>query len=138
MGSWRSWQDLSKWEADMPVLTVDSAFLQKVTEVSKWNEQPPADLLTRALDDYIDKLEWEKLAREMKAFEAMRDELLNEYDGKYVAIHEGEVVGVGEELSTLHNQIYYAMGSVPVLFERVTTEPKREIVIRSPRLEAVA
>jgi len=119
----------------MPVISVDSAFFQKVTEVSKWNQQPPVDLLTRALDDYIDKLEWEKLSREMKAFEAMLDELLQEYEGKYVAIHQGKVIGVDDDLSTLHNRIYYEMGSVPVLFERVSAEPKREIVIRSPRLE---
>lgn len=121
----------------MPVLSVDSAFLQKVTEVSKWNQQPAVDLLTRALDDYIDKLEWEKLARETKAFEAMLDELLEKHEGKYVAIHEAEVIGVDDDLSTLHNRIYYQMGSVPVLYERVTTEPKRDIVIRSPRLESI-
>ena len=119
----------------MPVLTVDSAFLEKVTEVSKWNPQPPADLLTRALDDYIEKLEWEKLSREMRAFESMHDDLLKEYEGKYVAIHDGKVIGVDDNLSALHNRIYYEIGSVPVLFERVSTEPKREIVIRSPRLE---
>ncbi|MBI3957415.1 MAG: hypothetical protein HY328_01300 [Chloroflexi bacterium] len=119
----------------MPVLSVDSAFLQKVTEVSKWNQQPPADLLTCALDDYIDKLEWERLSREMKAFEAMLGELLKEYDGKYVAIHAGKVVGVDDDLMTLHNRIYCEMESVPVLFERVTTEPKREIIIRSSRVE---
>ncbi len=121
----------------MPVLSVDSAFLQKVTEVSKWNQQPAVDLLTRALDDYIDKLEWEKLRREMKAYEAMLAELLKEYDGKYVAIHQGEVIGVDDDLSTLHNRIYYEIGSVPVLFERVSTEPKRDIVIRSPRVERI-
>lgn len=121
----------------MPVLSVDSAFLQKITEVSKWNQQPAVDLLTRALDDYIEKLEWEKLSWEMKAFEAMLDELIEEYEGKYVAIHQGKVIGVDDDLSTLHNRIYYEMGSVPVLFERVTTEPKREIVIRSPRLEPI-
>lgn len=119
----------------MPVLTVDSAFFQKVTEVSQWNEQPTTDLLAHALDDYIKKIEWEKLAREMKAFQAMLDELLVEYEGKYVAIHQGKVIGADTDLSTLHNRIYYDMGSTPVLYERVTTEPKREIVIRSPRLE---
>lgn len=121
----------------MPVLSVDSAFLQKVTEVAKWHQQPTEDLLTRALDDYIDKLEWEKLRREMKAYEAMLGELLKEYEGKYVAIHQGEVIGVDADLSTLHNRIYYQMGSVPVLYERVTTEPKRDIVIRSPRVERI-
>lgn len=119
----------------MPVLTVDSAFLQKMTEVSQWNQQPPVDLLTHALDDYIRKLEWEKLSQEMKAFQSMLDELLVEYAGKYVAIHQGKVIGFDDDLSTLHNRIYYEMGSTPVLYERVTTEPKREIVIRSPRLE---
>jgi hypothetical protein len=121
----------------MPVLTVDSAFLQKVTEVSQWNEQPPVVLLTHALDDYIRKLEWEKLSREMRAFQAMLDELLVEYEGKYVAVHQGMVIGVDDDLSTLHNRIYYELGSTPVLYERVTSEPKREIVIRSPRLERI-
>lgn len=121
----------------MPVLTVDSAFLQKVTEVSKWNEQPPTDLLTHALDDYIKKLEWEKLSREMAAFRAMLDELLQKYEGQYVAIHQGKVIGSDTDLSALHKRMYYEMGSTPVLYERVTTDPKREIVIRSPRLERI-
>ena len=122
----------------MPVLTVDSAFLQKVAEVSKWNQQPTTDLLTRALDDYIKKIEWEKLSQEMKAFQSMLDELLVEYEGKYVAIHHGKVIGVDDDLSTLHNRIYYDMGSTPVLYERVTTEPKRDVIIRSPLVEAIS
>lgn len=119
----------------MPVLTIDATLLQRVTDVSQWNQQSPADLLARALDDYIEKIEWEKLSQEMSAFEAMRDELLEEYEGKYVAIHQGKVVGVDSDLSALHIRIYYELGSTPVLYELVTTEPKRDIVIRSPRLE---
>ena len=98
---------------------------QKTTEdlVIEWVS---AHLDEAAYDDITQAFE-----QEVAAFERLKTTLLAQYAGQYVAIYQGEVVGVGEDRLTLVKEVYRRFGEVPCYIEQVSSEPLRRVRITS-------
>jgi hypothetical protein len=64
-----------------------------------------------------------KFEREYRAFLRLLPELLRAHEGKYVAIHEEKVAGVGDDKITLALDVWRRFGNVPIFVGRVSTEP---------------
>ena len=71
----------------------------------------------------------------MTKFEEQKSQLLAQYAGQYIAMHQGNVVDHDLNLRALHLRVFENLGHKPVLLKQVTTEPERELVFRSPRFE---
>lgn len=121
----------------MNLIPVKPKLYQRIENFAEWKNQQAAEFAEDALLDYLDKLESDILQREETAFQSMFSQLLLKYEGQYVAIHQGEVIDSDTELMKLHNRVYLKIPELPVLFKKVTTQPEREIVIRSPRVERI-
>ena len=117
-------------------LTLDKDLVERLRYAAEWKGVPFQEAAEQALTQYLGRFGREKIEVEQKAFEAMRAKLLLKYRGKYVAVHNGEVVAHASDLNALHKKVFARFGFTPVLHKRVTDEPERDIVIRSPRLEA--
>ena len=89
----------------------------------------------KALRSYLMQLRHEKIRAESEAFEQQLPALLANYRGEYVAMHEGQVIDHDPDVRTLHLRIFAQLGHTPVLLKKVTEEPERELVFRSPRFE---
>ena len=63
------------------------------------------------------------LEKERAAFVRLKDQLLRTHRGKFVAILNGEVVGVDEDDRTLTRRVYAEYGYVPVYIDRVVEKP---------------
>src|SRR4051794_26769650 len=74
-----------------------------------------------------------KWEREYRAFLATLPELLREYRGQYVALHEGRVVGHGTDKVAVALDACRTYGLVEILVRLVTDEPPRVVSIPSPR-----
>jgi hypothetical protein len=61
--------------------------------------------------------------REHQAFQRLLPELLQEYRGKYVAIHEGKVVDSDSDDITLVQRVHSRIGYVPIHVALVTDRP---------------
>ena len=59
------------------------------------------------------------IMRELQFYEAHRAEFLKTYRNKFVAIRNGEVIGVGDNSSKLKNSVWAKHGHVPILFKQV-------------------
>ena len=78
----------------------------------------------------------EAFQREAEAFERMKSELLRQYPGRAVAIHNGQVIQVGgenESVADVAFRLYERMGYVPLYVQRVEASP-RVYRISSPRI----
>ncbi len=64
-----------------------------------------------------------KWQREQRAFLQMLPNLLQTHRGKFVAVHEGQVVGSGEDKLDLAWQAYAKFGYVPVYVGLVAERP---------------
>lgn len=65
------------------------------------------------------------LKKELEFFESKRAELLREHAGKYVLIHEGQLVGAFERKSDALKAGYERFGKAPFLVRLVADTPKR-------------
>jgi len=93
------------------------------------------DLVSNLVARYLWRVEPDKLSNEVDAFRAMHAELVAQYRGRYVALHEGQVVDSDADRRTLYLRIRSRFGSTPVLIRQVTEMPEREFVVHSPHLE---
>ncbi len=96
-------------------------------------------LLQTATNEYLDKIASQKIRGESTAFQTMHSKLVDNYLGKYVAIHEGKVVDFDHNVRELHLRIRKRFGRMPVLLRQVIAtggEPP-ELVFRSPKLEPI-
>jgi hypothetical protein len=75
-----------------------------------------------------------KLAAEHDAFERMLPELMKTLAGKYVAVHDGAVVAVGDDRIEALTRAHAAHPGVLVLARKVTDQPEPIPRISSPRV----
>jgi hypothetical protein len=71
-----------------------------------------------------------KWQREYQAFLRLKPQLMTEYRGQYVVVHEGVVVDSGSDKIALALRFFAQHGNVPIHIGLVTNEP--EIPARIP------
>jgi hypothetical protein len=81
---------------------------------------PVIDLVAAADDKW-----W----REQQTLFRMLPTLLQTHQGKYVAIHEGQVVDSADDLVTLATRVYQRHGCIPIYMDLVAERPE---VVRIP------
>ena len=72
--------------------------------------------------------------RDKRAFWEMRESLLPEYQGKYVAVYNGEVVDSDEDDIALAERVYERLGYVPIYCQLVTDGPLPVYRVPGPRV----
>lgn len=78
---------------------------------------------------------WES---EYGAFQRLRSSLLLTHRGKYVAVHEGQVVESGEDKISVAKVAYARFGYQPIYVGLVSDDPPSVVRMPSPRLFRVA
>lgn len=73
-------------------------------------------------------------AEEVAAFEQLRPSLLDQYEGQYVAVYQGEMVASGENKLALLHRVRERFGHIVCYIEKVTPDsPKTGTVALIPR-----
>ncbi len=119
----------------MLTITVKPDIAEQIGRLADETRMDTEALVDQALRAYLARFRQEKIRTEAQAFEQQRASLLRQYRGEYVAIHEGRVIDHDPDLRTLHLRVFARWGHTPVLLKKVTEEPERELVFRSPRFE---
>ena len=71
---------------------------------------------------------------EKRAFEAMREQLLSQYEGQFVAIYKGQVVDHDFDMLRLGLRVNCQFGYGPIYVQLVTCEELPTKRIASPKL----
>jgi hypothetical protein len=117
------------------VMLQQSPFVREMEQIAAHQNTTTEKLFNQAVSQFLYRVALEKMKAETEAFAQMHDQLVTNYLGHYVAIHNGEVVDHDPDLPTLRHRIRQRFERLPILLREVTPEAKqREIVIRSPRL----
>jgi len=117
-------------------LTLDEATLAEGPVRVLWGEQTVGVLVPP--DEYEAFRAWretrqrqaqvqqspEAFEREAAAFECMLPELLQEYRGRVVALHNGRVVEVGDSKVEVSERVHQRLGDVTVYIQRVSEQPR--------------
>jgi hypothetical protein len=120
----------------MQTLTLQQPLIETLEQVAESQNTSAEILLNKAVTEFLEKVNREKISLESEAFIKLHSELITKYMNEYVAIHHGEVVDHDVDVRTLHLRIRKQFGRIPVLL-RLVTEQKVEpdLVFRSPKLE---
>ncbi len=112
--------------------------LQKDVEKSLTAEAKRRDMtVDRLVNDWLKEYLWQEMHRkideEAVRFQAQHAELYKQYAGKCIAMREGVVLDVDEDLIVLHDRIRATYGDEPILMTPVNENPIQTYKIRSPR-----
>ena len=108
--------------------------ISQIAGESKMETEAVVDTAVRA---YLRKRAEEKIRAEQKEFNEQKESLLVKYKGEYVAVHNGEVIDHDPSIGELHRRVHKSLGRIPVLLKKVTDEPDRVLVFRSPKLQRI-
>lgn len=120
----------------MSTVVLQPQLAEHLSQVAEQDATTLEELVNAAVREYVDVMTRRKIHAESKVFRARHAELLQQYLGEYVAMHEGNVVDHDKDLSALHQRIRRRYGRhTPVLLRQVTEQAELEFTFRSPRLE---
>lgn len=83
-------------------------------------------------DVYTCDEEKDYIERQASLFDEMKEELLNQYEGKYVLFEDNQVLDVGEDPVTLAMCAYRKDGMRPLFIEKVSAKPERLGAVWTP------
>ncbi len=78
-----------------------------------------ATVKTRKMPEALDNA----LAQEQQAFRRKRTQLLQRYEGQFVALYKGRLVGYGTDDEELALRMYKKLGDAPFYIAKVEKEP---------------
>jgi len=111
--------------------------IERVQSFARATKKDEIGVLETAVRQYIERSEREKLHGETKAFWAMYAELLVNYNGEFVAVHEGNMIDHDASATTLEDRVALKYGDIPILIAPVTELAQRDLYTVSFRLEPV-
>jgi hypothetical protein len=93
--------------------------------------------ITPAPEIPLDVPSGSKWDREYRAFLRMMPGLLATHRGKFVAVHEGQLVQSGDDQIDVALAAYRMYGYLPIFVGQVTDAPIAPLRVASPRLQKV-
>ena len=112
--------------------------VERVHRITKSKGATVKDFVNQAVREHLEQLEDQKLKAEVQAFERMHPQLVKQYLGQIVAVHEGQIVDADVDFEALFLRLEKRLGDVPVLIRPVSVEPAPELRAPGPRLERSA
>lgn len=123
----------------MPTVQIRPELLDEIRQLGGLEKReqadPLADLVEEALQAYLFRLRQRKIEQEREAYRRRHAEFLRRYRHRFVAVHQGEVVGVDEDRDRLLRQVRERFGKIPVAVIYVDDSPEPDVfTVYSPRL----
>lgn len=120
----------------MPVVELAQHWVDELTEL---HAEPTAvnlgDVVDAALKQYVFRQRQEKIARERRWYEMQHRELVQTYDGRYIAIHNGQVIDSDVDGTVLAKRVRQEHGRAAIAIIEVTATPELPTLhIRSPKV----
>ncbi len=116
-------------------VVVPDHVLAELIPIAEQEDKEVSEVVNEALRRYLWEAKERKIDREMRAYRAMHAELKQRFLGKYVAIHNGELVDYDADRHALSRRVRQKYGNAAVLITPVEEQPEREFSIVSPRFE---
>jgi len=84
------------------------------------------------MQNHLPHSDWlDALREEAHAFQRVKSSLMEQYEGRYVALYQGEVIASGDNEFDLLCQVHQQFGPIPCLIDRVDNTPPRVALMPS-------
>lgn len=121
----------------MSSVPISDNLAQRLKFDADQENQSLGDLIEEIIEDHFYRRNQEKIERESQAYELLHPQLVQQHFGRWVAIHNGQLIDVDEDRTALYHRIRAKFGKTSVLLRQVREQPVEEICIRSPRIEEI-
>lgn len=119
----------------MSTVTLEPALYDRIARVAQAHQRSIPDTLTEALQKYLWDLDRQKISAESATYRRRYPELRERYLGRYIAMHDGEVVDDAADFDTLYRRVTARYPDTPVMLTQVESEPDAPLVRRGFRWE---
>ncbi|MCI0577703.1 MAG: DUF5678 domain-containing protein [Chloroflexi bacterium] len=116
-------------------LTIDRETSLGLQQMAEAMGVSSSELAERAIRRFFRQEAEQKIEREEAHYRSQQTQLLELYEGRYIAMHEGEVVDTDADEVVLYLRVRQKYPSVGILIKKVTPELETVWQARSPRME---
>jgi post-segregation antitoxin (ccd killing protein) len=116
-------------------LTIDKTTADGLQQAADELGVNMTDLAEKAIQRFLRQQAERKIDKEEALYHAQFSRLAAQYNGRYIALHHGEVVDSDENELNLYLRVRRAYPMIGVLIKKVTENPEIIWQMRSPRLE---
>lgn len=121
------------------LLTVPNDIYYQVEKLAATTQRDVADVLletiTRSFSPFPADPNRAIMNQNVQAYKSMHAELVKQYRGQYVAIHDGQLVDHDPDPVTLLQRVRKNYPNQVILRRKVGTVPERELRVRHPRID---
>ncbi len=119
----------------MATLTLPKETVDGLGQVANQMGVDLVDLAEKAIRQYLRREAEKKIAEEEAAFRGQHSQLLTQYGGQYVAMHNGQIIDSDRDELALFVRVRQQYPLVGILIKHVASEVDEVWQIRSPRLD---
>lgn len=95
------------------------------------------EILTEGLAQFPTTAADRAMLREEESYQRLHPQLVEQFLGKNVAVHEGKMIDHDEDVVALLQRVRQALPNAVVLIRKVEHEADKVLRFRSPRLESL-
>lgn len=117
------------------ILSIPEQTLSSLHQVADRLGESAEILADRAIHQFLRQIAERKIAQEEEYFQGQHTQLLQSYQGQYIAMHDGQVIDSDVDELALYMRIRQQYPLIGILIKKVTATPEDIWIIRSPRLE---
>ncbi len=122
----------------MSTIAIEPKLYNRIEQVAREQHQSISDMLADAIQQYLWELERKKISEESATYHRRYSEIRAQYQGKYIAMRNGEIVDHATDFSTLYQRIAERFPDQPIMMTLVEDEPDRPLIKRGFRMEDVS
>jgi predicted transcriptional regulator len=116
-------------------LAISKDTILNLDQVADQMGTTPDALASKAIRRFLREEAEHKVRLEEQYFRAQHASLLEQYAGRFVAMHDGQVIDTDDDELALYLRVRGRFPAVGILIKRVVADAETVWVMRSPRLE---
>ena len=116
-------------------LALSEDTISNLDQVADHMGTTPDVLAGKAIRRFLREEAEAKVRAEEQHFRAQYRSLLEQYAGRFVAMHEGEVIDADDDELALYHRVRDRFPAVGILIKKVSADVEMVWSMRSPRLE---
>lgn len=120
----------------MPTVAIEPDLYTRIEETAYAQAISIDSVVAEAASQYLWELERQKISEEAAIYRSRHAELRQNYFGKYVAMHDGEVVDYDSNMDMLWRRVRQRFGRTPIMIALVGASPEDTYVRHAFRFEA--
>jgi glutamyl-tRNA reductase len=119
----------------MGTVAVKPELYKRVEEAAQEHKASVDEILTKAIERYLWELDRRKVSNESQVYRQQHTKLKGQYLGKYIAMHDGQVVDHDSDFRVLRQRVRQRFGRTPVMITLVEDIADQTFARRGFRLE---